>query len=338
MNSETFRTIVKPNYALACVQPRDLCFFIGSCFATNIGNRVRENLLASVVNPYGAAYNPTTIACQILRIVHNNQFSDDELVAYGNQYYSLLAHSDITASCKEELRTLINDTTYQAHTALRTAKLVCITLGTAWVFEDQQVGYVVANCHKLPAKRFLRRRLSVAEATDELSKAVLAIKSLNPEANIVLTVSPIRHLSDGAHANQVSKATLILAAEEVCQNTGAYYFPSYEMVLDDLRDYRFYADDMAHPSTAAVNYIYKAFAETFLSEPAKRFCAEAQKITAALAHRPFCKQSAEYQLFLEKNIERVVALAKQYGIDENNNNLARAKRELEKKLAESKKT
>jgi hypothetical protein len=184
-------------------------------------------------------------------------------------------------------------------------------LGTAWVYELKETGRVVANCHKQSPDLFRRRRISVDEAVESLGGAISELRALNPDMKIILTVSPVRHFKDGAHENTLSKATLHLAVDRLCETFGCDYFPAYELLVDDLRDYRFYADDMAHPSPVAVDYVFSAFCERYFTAPTAALAADVRKLTRSLSHRPLTSDE-NYKSFLKSLLSKFQSFASQH--------------------------
>jgi len=234
---------------------------LGSCFADTIGARLQEGDFHIDINPFGTLYNPASIADALQRIIDDRPITPADLVEHENYWHSWHHHGSFSRPTAEECLQICNDRTHQAHTALKEADLLIITFGTAWVFERD--GKVVANCHKLPPQLFVRRRMTVEEIVALWQPLLQRLTAYNPNLNILFSVSPIRHMADGAHGNQLSKSTLLLAVEELLNtqdlSSKVHYFPAYEIVLDELRDYRFYASDMAHPSPLAVDIVYDRF-------------------------------------------------------------------------------
>ncbi len=312
----TFRTHVTPRQSGLNLQPDDKLFFIGSCFADEVSRRARGILANVSHNPYGTAYNPASIAAQIRRALTLKPFdAQDEALEENGVFHSFQAHSSLSARSIDELRDNINSATAKAHDDLRRARLIAITFGTAWVYELTRTRSVVANCHKQKLSDFTRRLMSVDEIINDWCALVEELKTFNPDAHIVLTISPIRHLKDTVHGNQVSKATLILAAEEIVNRykDRASYFEAYELQLDDLRDYRFYARDMLHPSDEAADYIFHHFAQRYFSESMHHFALEARKVVSAVNHRPL-NAGKDYADFIENTLQKAEMLKKKYAI------------------------
>lgn len=289
---------------------------LGSCFAQNIGHRLQACKFNICTNPFGITYNPLSIATILQRIVEGKEFTalSPELVENGGLWHSLLHHSDFSRHTQEELLASINGSVQEAHKRIQTTDVLIITFGTAYVYTRNSDGMVVNNCHKLPANQFTRRLLSIGEITDAIGRALAPIIASNPGVKIIFTVSPIRHLRDGAHDNQLSKATLLLAIEQLQHTFGknTAYFPSYEIVIDELRDYRFYAEDMAHPSPVAVEYIWEKFAGAYMSNSSRALCQTIEEINRAMAHKPFDVTSNAYRDFLRATLQKIDALTQQH--------------------------
>ena len=277
------------------INPTDKLLFVGSCFAENIGRRFVENQFDAVVNPYGTMYNPASV----YHSVEKGPLPPP----------SPVGREPLTPS-KDSFKESMYSSGFEHSGSLPTGEgggrgrfsVVVITLGTNHVYILKETDEIVDNCMKRPQKLFREEKLSVEECADYLSKAVGLLKERNPEVKVVFTVSPIRYAKYGFHGSQLSKATLLLAVDKLVTASpeSISYFPAYEIMNDELRDYRFYQPDMLHPSEQAVDYIYERFAETYFSEEAKAMVAEWEPIKAALAHRPFNPDSEEHKAFLAK--------------------------------------
>ncbi len=283
---------------------------LGSCFAENIGTKLQEAYFLSFINPFGVLYNPVSVAQSIRTLLDYREFTSDDLLQNGSLWNSFAHSSLFSATSADETLQKINSCLQAARYFLAETDVIMITLGTAWVFENMKTGKVVANCHKLPANRFMRRRLSVAEIVSELSDVITLLCERNPKLEFVFTVSPIRHWKDGAHENTVSKSSLHLAISEL-ENTfeSVHYFPAYEIMLDELRDYRFYTSGMLHPSEQAVDYIWQRFSETYFNEETLELKKELEQLRADLNHRPIHPNTAESQAFqtaVEKKKNRLI--------------------------------
>ena len=281
-----FRTIVDipdPGFRIG---PCEEMLFVGSCFATEIGHRFQEEGFPVVVNPYGTMYNPASI----LNTIEKWKVALDlkSLATGGTQEGEMWKEN--------------------------TPNTAFLTLGTNHVYRLKETGEIVDNCEKRPASLFQEEGLTVDECADYLQQAITILREMNPAIHIVLTVSPIRYRKYGYHASQLSKATLLLAVQKVSVNLceSVNYFPAYEIVNDELRDYRFYKPDMLHPSDQAVEYIWQRLSDAYLSDEAKTFIQEWAPLKAALNHKPFNADSEEYKAFMHKTMLKVEALKEKY--------------------------
>lgn len=291
-----FRSTIQIPKAKQTIAHPDSVLCMGSCFASNIAKKLVENGF-DACNPFGALYNPLSIANGIGYAVQGATIEQDELFLQDEKWHHIDFHSDFSHSDKETALQQINQAIVTAHEAWNRSRVLILTLGTAWCYTWKKTGKVAGNCHRLPSDHFIRHRLSLAEIVDALH----TICNQAQDKQIILTVSPIRHLKDGAHQNNLSKALLLLACEQIeKQLDNVSYFPSYEIMMDELRDYRFYADDMMHPSPLAVQYIWQRFSETFFTETTQKACIERLKITQMQQHRPSNTQSEAYRQLQEK--------------------------------------
>ena len=291
-----FRTVVDvedPGFRIGACEEM---LFVGSCFADKIGARFTDEKFRTIVNPYGVMYNPASILHTISKL-------------------SIIRSAFLPCKRPKVERPLGIAKNYQ----LSTIKTAFLTLGTNHVYILKETNEIVDNCEKRPQSLFIEKELSVDECADYLQQSIDLLRQLNPEIRIVITVSPIRYRKYGYHGSQLSKATLLLAVQKVidnCQlstvNYQLNYFPAYEIINDELRDYRFYAEDMLHPSAQAVEYIWQRFSEVYLSDEAKAFIKEWQPIKAALNHKPFNPDSQEYRIFMDKTMLKVAELQKKY--------------------------
>lgn len=270
-----FRTEIEPIRKAAPIDHSQRLMLLGSCFTDNIGSRLQRDGFNASVNPMGALYNPLSIANAILRALSGQPFTQADLTAdaagvwHCLDFESRRQNADIAVlleSLNADFAKFADD--------LKKADVWIVTFGTAWVFDYLPTGETVGNCHKFPSTDFSRRRLSVEEITR-------ALQPLINGRRVIFTVSPIRHLADGLHGNNLSKATLLLATEKLGE-----YFPAFEIVNDDLRDYRFYAADLKHPSETAADYIYEIFSNTYFSAATRQLCLEHRRQSARAAHKP----------------------------------------------------
>lgn len=275
---------------------------LGSCFIDNMASRLERCLFDVEANPFGTLYNPLSIAEAAERLQSGVPFTADDLFrGPDGRYHSFMHHSAFSSSTPDGALTAMNEALARSHQAIKTAQSVIVTLGTAWVFSRNDTGRVVANCHKLPAREFTRRRLSIAETVEAIDR----IRKAVAPAPLLLTVSPVRHAADGLHGNTLSKATLHLAVEE----SGADYFPAYEALIDDLRDYRFTATDMRHPSETACDYIFTLMCQALMSPQTANLLDKARRFTALADHRPLSAETANSHI--EKINSEIDALGKE---------------------------
>lgn len=288
----------------------DGLLFVGSCFADEVGGLCRGLGFNVMVNPFGVLYNPVSIANALHRLQNGKPFSHNEMIRTGEEFYCTFSHNtEFWNPSEEALLNQVNQALEAASTHFKQAKWVVVSLGTAWVYRYRETLEVVANCHKLPARLFDRFSLSVPATVTVLSDVV----KKHPDKQFIFTVSPLRHLKDGLHGNQLSKSALLLAVDQVCEQFGnAHYFPAYEILLDELRDYRFYKEDMVHPSEQAVQYIWERFAEYAIDpkeQPAMKAAAELKQM---LHHRPLFPESEACKKFEQQKEQRAMELQKQF--------------------------
>lgn len=285
-----FRTEIKPLKSFPTLDPEKPLLFLGSCFAENIGNRLRSMLWDARINPAGILFNPLSIlrSLETAILPSDARISSIErtLVERDGLYYSLLTDTSIYGTNPDELCEKVNKAFESLKKDVKESQAVIITLGTAYVYRWAQTGDVVANCHKLPVHLYLRDRIGIAECDEALSRIITIVKEMNPGADIIMTVSPVRHLRDGFEENSRSKATLLLSVGNLAEKEEITYFPAFEILMDDLRDYRFYGLDLAHPSDEAVEYIKDIFLDSAVSTESRKLLDEAEALARRAAHRP----------------------------------------------------
>jgi len=304
-----FRTKIAPVPAPFSLSHADRLLVMGSCFSETMGQRLRESGFRIVQNPFGVVYNPASIAQALRRLMQEEPFQATDLVALDGLYHSFHHHGSFSNSNPKEALNHMNAAYWQAVDALKESTHLILTLGTSWVYSLNESGQVVANCHKFPAGQFNRHRLSITDIVDDYSSLFDRLLEMNSRLRIVLTVSPIRHQKDGFHANSLSKSILLLATDRLAERySNVYYYPSYELMMDDLRDYRFYADDMLHPSALASSYIWDHFSETYFSKQTKEIAKQVQQVRKAMEHRPFHPDESAYRRFAQKNLAAIEGL------------------------------
>ncbi len=286
--------------------------FLGSCFATSIGRMMEIGHIPVLINPFGTVYNPVSVSNTLRAVAEGKKFSADKIYNSEGRWISFSHYTDFTSADPGRLLKKINDNIEEANKFLSGSKFLFVTFGTAWVYSLKRTGEVVSNCHKIPASEFTRRLLPVDEVTSLWSDQLEKLHSVFPGLKVIFTISPVRHWKDGAHGNQISKSVLILAIEELQKhplNPG--YFPAYELVMDDLRDYRFYDTDMLHLSESAVEYIWDAFAKCFIEDKTYNTYLEVLKITRAVMHR-IQSDSSQTKRFAGNMISKINDLKKKY--------------------------
>lgn len=286
---------------------KDRLLFLGSCFADNTGSKAAEYRFNAEVNPFGVLYNPLSVSSACRYMLNPKPFVEDDLFFYNGAYHSFAHHGRFSDASPGRCLAGINESLNRAAAYLRTGSCLAVTFGTAYVYRLGSSGAAVANCHKLPESEFIRERLTVNDITDEWSALLDEIWRINPSLKIIFTVSPVRHWKDGAHLNQVSKSTLLLAEQAL---TGQYpgqvmYFPAYELMMDELRDYRFYADDMIHPSPPAINYIWERFSETYMDRETLSFMKDVEAVNKSLNHRQLTSDNEAYKQFLMQTLFKI---------------------------------
>lgn len=308
-----FRTKVELPEGECRVTHEEQLMLWGSCFVENIGRYLCDNKFLCDVNPFGVLYNPLSISKAMRLLLQEKVYTVSDLRHDGRHWYSLMHHSSFSSACPEECLSLINARMKAGGEHIRKARWLMLTWGSAWVYEWKETGQVVGNCHKLADKHFRRRLLDVAEVVEDYRELFAAIHRINPEAQVLFTVSPVRHAKDGFHGNQISKSVLLLAIDRLCAEFPfCHYFPSYEIMMDELRDYRFYADDMLHPSAQAVEYIWECFSRCFFNEDTLRFLKEWEGIRKGLNHRPFDAQSEAYHRFISQILLKIESIKEKF--------------------------
>lgn len=308
--TQLFSKVSLPEWSERFSYGQSACM-LGSCFAENAAKYLKDRKFQIYANPFGILFNPISIEKCVTDCISLHSYSVGDLVEQRGMYYSWNHHGRFCNASADELLKDIRLSQTQGHEALRGASWVILTLGTSVVYAKNSDDQIVANCHRVPTKEFYTRRLTVEECKASLIRTILALKEFNPSARILLTVSPIRHWRDGAHQNQLSKSVLLLACDEVIEIAktderfpGVDYFPAYEIMLDELRDYRFFSPDLMHPSEQAVDWIMQYFAEAFLSLSSRAFMKEVEMLNKAFGHRILHPNSPEHAAFVRQLIQK----------------------------------
>ena len=276
---------------------------IGSCFSENIGDKFNYFKIQSLQNPFGILYHPKAIENFILNAINENEYNESDVFFLNERWHCFDAHSELSSTSKEELLQNLNEAIELTKQRLNDSTHIILTLGTAWYYRYIETDKIVANCHKVPQKKFLKQIQSVKSIIESLESIIALVKSVNPKISIIFTVSPVRHIKDGFVENTQSKSHLITAIHQVVEpRKGTHYFPSYEIVMDELRDYRFYSEDMLHPSQVAIDYIWEQFKTGWISLDAFQTMDLVDAIQKGLNHKTFNQDSEQHKTFL-KNLE-----------------------------------
>ena len=301
------------------IDHRQQLVLVGSCFTENIGEKLKQYKFHVLENPNGILFNPISVAEAITSYVENTRYTEDDLFYYNEAWHSWKHHSRYSALTAAGALEKINTATEEAHSKLASADQLMITLGSAWVYTltekapNARQGKVAANNHKGPSEWFYRRLLSTEEVLSILDNMLHRLFLFNPGLQIIFTISPVRHLREGLIENNRSKAVLIQAVHHLTDKFNRlYYFPAYELVIDDLRDYRFYAEDLVHPNYAATNYVWEKFREACMEEDTRKIMEELHSINLAFRHRAFNPGAEAHQQFLCRFAEKAIALQNRY--------------------------
>ena len=307
MDFRTKINIGKSSFQLQHFRP---ILLLGSCFSENIGNRLQFYKFDSIANPLSISYNPISINNSIFK--DNSRWENKD-----GLFFSYDLHSDFNGLSKNECELHFEHAHEIQASYLKKADTIFITYGTAWVYELAATNQIVNNCHKQPISLFNKRLLNTDEIISSWKKTMSQLsKVYSKEFNFVFTVSPIRHLKNGFHENQLSKSTLLLAINDICNEfINCHYFPSYELVMDDLRDYRFYESNLTHPNSVAIEYIWDKLSDCFFSQETVKLNTQISKFQQALRHKPFHKKSSQHQTFLKKLHQELFSFQKETNID-----------------------
>jgi GSCFA family len=308
-----FRTVLKPHKAPFDIDYQDSIVGIGSCFVDNIGVRLTELQFTTLLNPFGIIYNPISIFENIEMLLSDNPVSETDLHQHNGLWHSWQHHSKFSQPDKEDTLLYMNESLTKARSFLKKSNKLIITLGTAHVYIEKKSEKIVANCHKVPPQYFDKKMLTVAEIVDSFENIINKMYVQNIESEIIVTISPVRHIRDGIIENQKSKSILFIAVDEICKKfKNVHYFPAYELMMDDLRDYRFYEPDMIHPNSQAIDYIWQFFMDTYFTKSTYSIAEEVKKINLMMQHRPLHPNTEGYQQFLKTLNEKIKTVEKKY--------------------------
>lgn len=289
---------------------------LGSCFVENIGDKFSFYNFQSLQNPFGILFHPLAIEKLVSRAIKKDKYSAEEVFFFNERWQCFDAHSNLSDASKDNLIQNLNSRLSEAHALIRKATHIVLTLGTAWVYHHSKTDKTVANCHKVPQKEFSKRLLAIDGIAQSLGNTIDLIRSMNSEVQCILTVSPVRHLKDGYVENQRSKAHLKAAIHQVIDedhhSSSISYFESYEIMMDELRDYRFYKTDMVHPNQLAIDYIWEKFKYCWISESSEPTMKKVAEIRKGMLHRPFNEDSEQHQTFLKTLADKIAYLQNKY--------------------------
>lgn len=286
---------------------------LGSCFAENMGDKFDYFKFSTITNPFGIIFNPISLEKIILRSIHKKYFTEKDIFFHNEAWHCFEVHSELSNPNKTEFLTTLNQLIDTTNEHLEKATHCLITLGTSWVYKHIESDTLVANCHKVSQKQFVKELLSVADIEASLKRIVSEIQVVNPNCKFIFTISPVRHNKDGFVENNVSKSHLITALYQFLSNTtSSIYFPSYEIMMDELRDYRFYAEDMLHPNQTAIDYIWMKFSENYINETEFETMQHVSEIQKALNHRPFNPNSESHLKFQDNLKQKINDIVTKY--------------------------
>lgn len=310
---ENFRTVLAlRNWDFSIEYPSSH-FLIGSCFSEHIGEKLSRSKFRTTLNPFGILFHPFPIARVLGRMMENQAYSDEDLEFNDDRYISYDHHGHFNHTDKNLALSRINETFEKGKKALENADFIYITWGTANAYTHIKQNKVVSNCHKVNAAEFKKERSSVADIVSKYRELVKQIIAFNPKAKIIFSVSPVKHLKDGIIENNLSKSTLLLAANELERKfDNVYYFPSFDILQDDLRDYRFYSKDMAHPNEIAIEYIWNYFKQSLWTKKTQELNKRIIGIQQALEHRPLHPENEAHQLFLKDNKKKIAQIEQEF--------------------------
>ncbi|MFW9598646.1 MAG: GSCFA domain-containing protein [Paludibacter sp.] len=308
-----FQTKIDINPPSFKIKPDSRLLSIGSCFSENIGKKLADIYFDIQINPTGIVFNPASVFKSVEMIIDGKLLTESDLFYRQNKWGSYLHSTQFSDENSQICLDKINHKLTLANRQLKTSNFLIITFGTAWVYKLKATNEIVSNCHKHPSGDFIRERLSAKQIVELAHKTLAKLEQFNPGLNIIFAVSPVRHIKDGATENNISKGLLLQAVQELTQtNANYYYFPSYEIQLDELRDYRFYADDMLHPSTVAIDYIFKRFKDNLFDKNTQEYSELTTNYSNAINHKAENTNTSEYEKFMEYTIKLRAQLAAKF--------------------------
>lgn len=305
-----FRTQIPISKSNSPIDYNSKILSIGSCFAENMAKKFDYFKFQNETNPFGIIFNSVSIEKLFERICKEQWFEEKDVFFHNERWHSFDVHSDLSNADRQELLETLNKGILETNKQLKEATHIIITFGTSWIYRNLEKDEVVANCHKIPQKQFSKELLSIEVIQKSIQNTIEAIQVLNPNINFIFTISPVRHIKDGFVENQLSKSHLFTALHQVLKTHNSKliahnYFPSYEIMMDELRDYRFYNEDMLHPNQIAIDYIWKLFSENYISQESLTTMQEVDEIQKSLRHRSFNPESEQHQKFLDKLQQKI---------------------------------
>jgi len=306
---QPFRTIFNIKESDVKINYHSRSIFIGSCFTENIGNYLKDMRFQTICNPTGIIYNPYSINECIKYLLNKKQFNEDSLEYYNDVWFSFYHHGKFSNTDKNICLAQINSELKEASEFIKQTDFLFLTFGSAFIYTHKNSNEIVANCHKFPANTFSKSLMKPNIIAEEYEKTLNQLIKTNSKIKIIFTISPIRHWKDGAVENQLSKSILFVSINEILRNfSNCFYFPAYELMMDDLRDYRFYAEDMIHPNSMALEYIREIFSDIYIDKNVRNIMSEIHKFIQAKNHRPFNPNSASHKKFKETHLNHVLKL------------------------------
>ena len=300
-----FRSEVNINPINNKINYDDYLLFMGSCFSGNIGNKFSERLFNTQVNPFGVIFNPRSIFKLLDRCIDKRTFDESDWIFRNEKWLNLDLHGELSFENLDDALEFTNKLIDTTHNFLASTNQLFLTFGTAWIYSYKENNQLVANCHKIPQKEFDKRLLSVTEIVEHGKSLIDKLRSINKDIQVIFTVSPVRHWADGAHNNNLSKSTLHLAINDLLKLPNTNYFPSYELVIDELRDYRFFDKDLVHPNEMATDFVWEKLLENWIEPNTQKDISEIEKLISSANHRPFNVSSDAHQKFVRKTLEKL---------------------------------
>lgn len=309
-----FRTIVDIPVSDIRIGHATRMMLFGSCFSENIGRKLLQSKFQVDLNPFGILYNPFSVSAAVRRLLSATPFSEADLVFSNGLYHSMMHHGSFSDPAPSACLQKISERFEKGASMIRETDMLLVTFGSAYVYEWKETSRIAGNCHKLPAGTFRRFRLPVEKITEEWGDLIEVLRATRPGIRLLFTVSPVRHWKEGAHENQLSKSVLHLAIDNLQQlfPENVRYFPAYEVMMDELRDYRFYDDDMTHPSSFAIDYIWQLFGKTYFSAETREINQEWERIRRAMEHRPLYPGTGTHNAFVKDTLRKLERFIKKY--------------------------